>query len=44
VGGSERIVHVDIAQRGQRLGERGVVLLLAGVEPEVLQQDDLTGL
>ena len=37
----ERVVHVDVAVGGERLGEPGVVLLLLGVEAEVLQEQDL---
>ena len=37
VRGAERVVHVEIAQRGEALGEAGVVGLLAGIEPRVLR-------
>jgi hypothetical protein len=38
VRGREGVVDIDIAQRGQRRGEDGVVGLLAGMEAGVLQQ------
>ncbi len=38
VGGREGVVDVHIAELGQLGGEGGVVLLLAGVEAQVLQQ------
>ena len=38
VGGGERVVHVDVAEPRERLGERGVVRLLARVEAEVLEE------
>ncbi len=38
------VVHVDIAERGQFACERRVVFLLAGMEPGVLQEQNLTGL
>jgi hypothetical protein len=41
VRGAERIVHVDLAQRGELLREGGVVLLLLGVVTEVLEEQDL---
>ena len=37
VRGAERVVHVRLAERGQLLAERRVVLLLALVEAQVLQ-------
>ena len=39
----ERVVDVDVAVRGERLGERRVVLLLLDVEAEVLEQQHLAG-
>ena len=36
VRGAERVVHVRLAERGQFLAERGIVLLLALVEAQVL--------
>ena len=36
VRGAERVVHVRLAERGQLLAERGIVLLLALVEAQVL--------
>ena len=41
VGGGEGVVHVDVAEPRERLGERGVVGLLALVEPEVLEEQEL---
>ena len=38
--GPERIVDVDVGERGERFREAGVVLLLLRVEPQVLEQDD----
>ncbi len=43
VRGAESVVHVDIAECGDLLRERLVVLLLALVEPAVLEQHDLPG-
>ena len=37
--GAERVVDVHVAERGQLLAERGVVLLLALVEAQVLQHE-----
>ena len=37
--GAERVVDVHVAERGQFLAERGVVLLLALVEAQVLQHE-----
>ena len=37
---AERVVHVEIGERGQRGREPGVVLLLFGMEPQVLEQHD----
>jgi len=37
VAGAEGVVTVDVGHRGQRGGEFGVALLLAGIEAEVLQ-------
>ncbi len=39
----ERIIDIDIAERRQLAGEVGVVLLLARVEAQILQQRDLAG-
>ena len=44
VRGTERVVDVDVAQGGEFFGEGRVVLLLLGVEAEVLQQQDFAGL
>ena len=41
VAGAEGVVAVDVGHVGQRLGECGVALLLAGVEPQVLQHQDV---
>jgi len=38
VGRAERVVHVEVAQRGERLGEGGVVRLFARPEARVLDQ------
>ena len=40
--GAERVVDVHVAERGQLLAERRVVLLLALVEADVLQQQHVT--
>ena len=44
MGGAERVVDVDVGELGEAAGERGVVRLLARVEPQVLEQDDVAGL
>ena len=44
VRGAERVVHVDVAERGQLAREGVVVGLLLGVEAQVLQQQHLAGL
>ena len=41
VGGAEGVVHVDVREVREGLGEVRVVPLLAGVEAEVLEQQDL---
>ncbi len=41
MGGPERVVDVDVGVRGERRREGRVVLLLLGVEAEVLEQQDL---
>ncbi len=38
VGGGKGVVHIEIAQRRQRLGEGRIVGLFPGVETQVLQQ------
>ena len=43
VGRAEGVVHVDIGERRKGLGEPLVVLLLLGVEPEVLEQQHVAG-
>jgi len=43
VGGTERVVHVDVRQTRERPGEARVVRLLLGVEAEVLEQDRAVG-
>src|SRR5581483_5337562 len=40
--GPERVVDVDVGQRREAGGEGRVVRLLAGVEAQVLEEDDLT--
>ena len=42
--GAESVGDVDVGHGGQFLGERRVVLLLFGVEADVLQQHGLAGL
>ena len=42
--GTERVVDVEVAQRGEFLGERGIVLLFLGMEAEVFEQQDFAGL
>ena len=37
---AERVVHVEVGERRERLRERRVVLLFLGVEPQVLEQHD----
>ncbi len=44
VAGAEGVVDVGVGQPGQLGGEGGVALLLALVEPDVLQDEDLAGL
>ena len=44
VRGAERVVDVDIRERGKRLREAAVVLLFLRVKPEVLEQHDLAAL
>ena len=41
VGGAERVVDVDLPEPGQPGGEAPVVGFFAGVEPQVLQHQDL---
>ncbi|MEI8257441.1 MAG: type I-E CRISPR-associated protein Cse1/CasA [Deltaproteobacteria bacterium] len=41
---TERVIDVDVRQPGQRPGELLVVLFLFGVEAEVLQHQELSGL
>jgi len=43
VRGPERIVYIHIAERGEPLRKLGIVLLLFGVEAEVLEDDNLAG-
>ena len=38
---AEGVVHVDVGQRRQLRGELGIVALFAGVEAQVLEQQDL---
>jgi hypothetical protein len=42
--GSKGIVHIDIAELSQLLGEFRIVLLFFGVQAEVLQQQHLSRL
>ena len=44
MNGAESVGHIQLRHGGQLLGEGGVVLLLAGVKAQVLQQHDLTAL
>ncbi len=44
VRGRERIVDVDVGERGERARELGVVALLALVEAQVLEHRDVAGL
>ena len=44
VRAAERVVDVDVRQRRELLGEGGIVLLLGGVEAQVLEQEDAAGL
>ena len=39
--GAEGVGHVQLRHSGQLLGKAGIVLLLAGIEAQVLQQQDL---
>ena len=41
---AERIVHIDIGERGQRLRESRIVLFFLGMKPQVLEQHDAAGL
>ncbi len=41
VSGAERIVDVDIGEPRQGLGEGRIVCLLGGMEPQVLEEDDI---
>ena len=40
MGRPERVVDVRVGELGEPAGERGVVGLLARIEPQVLEQDD----
>src|SRR5205807_7257772 len=40
MGGGEGIVYPEVAELGQRRDERGIVLLLAGVEAGVFEAED----
>ena len=44
VHGAEGVGHIQLRHGGQLLGEGGIVLLLADVEAQVLQQHDLAAL
>jgi hypothetical protein len=41
VRGSEGVVDIDVGEPGQVRGEPGVIGFLPGVEPQVLEQQDL---
>ena len=43
VRGAERVVDVEVAQRGEFLGERRIVLLFLGMEAQILEQQDFAG-
>src|SRR6185312_791874 len=40
---AERVVHVDLGEGGELLGERRIVLFLGGVEAEVLEEEHAAG-
>ena len=42
MGGSKGIVYVNLSQGGQRAGKPGLVGLFLGMEPQVLQKEDIT--
>ena len=42
VRGAERIVHIDLAEHREFLGELGVVLLFFGVVAKIFEQQDLS--
>ena len=44
VAGAEGVVHVAVGERRESRGEFGIALLLALVEPDVLEHDDAAGL
>src|SRR5437867_655330 len=39
--GAERVVHVNVAQRGELSGEIGIVLLFFSMKSEILEQQRL---
>ena len=43
VRAAERVVHVDVRQPGELLGEGGIVVFLLGVEAQVLEEEDAAG-
>ena len=43
VGDAEGVVDVEVGERGERFGQRRVVLRLAGLEADVLQQQHFAG-
>ena len=43
VGAAEGVVDVDVAERGELLGEGGIVGFFFGVEAEVFEQEGLAG-
>src|SRR5690242_15039527 len=44
MGGREGVVDIEVAERRERLGEARVVLLLFGMEAEILEEGDIAGL
>ena len=42
MAGAERVVDVNIGERGQLLGEFGVAFLFTRLEPEVFENDHFT--
>src|SRR5689334_5018648 len=44
MGGPERVIDIDVAERGERFAKRLVVLLFAIVEAKIFKQHDVAGL
>ena len=44
MGGAEGVMHEDVAQTGQLVGQLGLVFLLAHIQAAVFEQHDLPGL